>query len=200
MFKCGKCQESFETGQQLQRHLRIHEQASNLEGVPVKNRNEGDTDNRFEYECYMCKCNYKKLATMQKHMNLHMKSEKSVFQCCSICRTKVDRTKMNNHVCDGQRDNIRCEYCSKLFTGTNKLLKHLDVAHKTKRRLYECEKSRRHFPMIFLRDFHQITHEKKPKEYSRSAKHMKIFDADKAKNHLCEECGRTFHSGGYSLK
>lgn len=198
MFKCGRCQESFETGQQLQRHLRSHEQASNPDRVPARERkrDEGNTDKiskRIEYECYLCKCNYKKLGTMRKHMNSHIKRQ-VVFHFCSICRTKVDRTKMNFHVC-GQRDDIQCEYCSERFTGTNKLLKHLNQIHKTKRRLYECEKCIKHFPMIFLRDFHQNTHANEPDEYSRSANHTKRLDAEKAKHHLCDECGKIFTSG-----
>lgn len=199
VFKCGKCQESFETGQLLQQHLRTHEPAPIPDYVAEKQSkgNEESTDetpSRIEYECYLCNCNYKRLTTMRKHMFSHVKSQKAVFHYCSICRAKVERTKMNSHVC-GQLDNIQCEYCSKRFTGTNKLLKHLDVMHKTKRRLYECEKCSKYFPMIFLRDSHQNTHANETEGSLRSANRAKILDSDREKNHLCEECGRAFGSG-----
>lgn len=202
VFKCGKCEESFETGQQLQRHLRTHEQALILERVTEKQMKKikGKADRmskRIEYECYLCNCIYKKLPTIRRHMNLHVKNQKAAFHYCSICRTKVERTKLNFHVC-GQQSNVQCEYCSRGFKGTNKLLKHLDVMHKTTRRLYECEKCFKHFPMIFLRDFHQNTHTTEFEEYLRSAKHKKMLDSDKARNHLCEECGKRFTNGGYS--
>lgn len=203
VFQCGKCEESFETAKQLQRHLRTHEP------VPIpkfNSTNEGATGNtpkssgsiiqkktykRIEYECYLCNHRYKGLGNMRRHMNLHTKSEKVVFHFCSICRAKVDRTKMDWHVC-GQGDDVQCEYCSKRFTGTSKLLKHLDVMHKTKRRLYECEKCVKHFPTTFLKDCHQMTHANEPEEYSKLGKHK---NAERPKEHLCEACGKTFTTG-----
>lgn len=170
--------------------MRIHEPPV-PDGVLLKKRkiNDGTTNkipksasngvqkkrsDRIVYECYLCKCTYKSLVNMQKHMNLHVDNQNIDFQFCTICRMKVHYTKMDWHVC-GEKDDIQCEYCSTRFTGTNKLLEHLDEMHKTDyQRLYECEKCVKHFPMIFLKDSHQSTHANEPEEYLKFAKHLKM--------------------------
>lgn len=214
-FKCGKCEESFETGKQLQLHLRIHRRmASHFptpesapasapvkkveEIIPKKPKSQitpKPIPQRIQYECYMCKYKFKGLPFMRKHMKLHINGQRFQFHFCSICRIRLNQTKMNSHVC-GQKDSVQCEYCSKQFTATIKLLNHLEKMHETNRRLYQCGKCTKYLPMIFLRDSHQNTHVDEPEKYSKSSVHKKMLNVEKSKDHLCEECGKTFSSGG----
>lgn len=122
-FKCAKCQESYETGKELGWHLQTHKKPPALASahsvptpafapIPVRKRNKRNTikiskplartlqtDNRIEYECYLCKNNYKKLTNMRKHMGLHTQfhSDHSV----------VDHEPSRDHL---------CEECGKTFT------------------------------------------------------------------------------------
>lgn len=192
--------------------MRTHEPPPIPDDIPVKMRklNEGNASklpnqvtrrhlsDHIAYECYLCNLKYKLLGALHNHMNLHTGGQRVVFHFCSICRMKVDRTKMDHHVC-GANDFVQCEYCTKRFTGTAKLLKHLNEMHKTKRRMYQCEKCVRHFPMVFLKDSHQDSHANEPEEYMKFAKQFKghIPSPERAKDHLCEECGKTFTTGGH---
>lgn len=214
MFKCGKCDESFETGPLLQRHLRVHKFPTPVPApvpIPVaapaakqirkKQKSSKSAKQQVsrekisiavEYECYLCKRKYKNLKFMRKHMRNHMNDGSITSHLCPICRTEQDRTNMNTHLCSGKND-VQCEYCSKGFKSTNKLLKHLDKVHRTNRRFYRCDKCPMLFPMIWLKDCHQNTHADEPDQHLKTDTLNKTLpNAEAPKPHMCEKCGKTF--------
>lgn len=225
VFKCGKCDESFETGRLLGYHLRAHARLS----IPIRTSNSAAASaplkkavasapvkvkeikskvskpppkvaqkpmsKRGEYQCYLCKIKYKSLVFMRKHMKLHSDRIKSVAYDPCSICRIKIRRKEMNAHLCDQKDSVQCEYCSVHFMATNELLDHLETMHPINRRLYRCEKCIKYFPMIFLRDSHQTCHANEPQANSKTSGHRKVLNVEKSRANLCDECGKTFCSG-----
>ncbi|XP_055311487.1 zinc finger protein 595-like [Sitodiplosis mosellana] len=182
LFKCGTCEESFETTKELNDHVR-----------------ENHKWNHTLYTCHLCEKDCHTQSNLQSHFKHHVKMTK-----CQVCKRSLKLDDLNSHLC-GKEKSIRCDYCPNEFTTTSKLVEHLEKSHETNVKFYQCEKCKKCFPMIALKDFHMISHaqdEPKPfvceicskafsKEYYLKV-HSETHDAPKS--HLCEECGKGFPS------
>lgn len=145
VYQCGRCSESFATGRELKNHL------------DMMNKTKYSDQLKY-FECFICKrFRTKDETAMRDHIKQHpyMKIPK-----CEICNTQ---TAPISHLC-GKNKIVQCEYCPEKLMTTEKLLEHLNSMHKSNRRLYGCEKCPKYFPMVFLKDCHQMSHsERNPK-------------------------------------
>lgn len=83
---------------------------------------------------------------------------------CSVCELKLTTDEFYSHICqqsdDKSDNNIRCEYCLKLYNSTIKLLNHLNVSHSQilYKTFYHCKKCPKIFEMAQLLVIHEKTH------------------------------------------
>lgn len=151
-FKCGICLESvlFETATELKRHMR-------------------DKHN-WEYECYICKIKLNGWNDVKQHIRRHVQARN---EKCDICAEMYTAKELNRHLCaDGK--SIQCEYCTKSFGATAKLIRHVEIEHATEKILHRCKKCHRFFGMALLKDLHEMQHD------------------NEEKLHVCEICSKAF--------
>lgn len=113
---------------------------------------------------------------------------------CSVCELKLTTDTFYLHLCqhmDDKCDIIRCEYCSKSYNSTIKLLNHLNIGHNrdTDKTLYYCKQCPKIFEMAQLMDIHERVHPDKKPEIECEKCSQKIFT-----QHDYDEHMRTHHS------
>lgn len=99
---------------------------------------------------------------------------------CIVCLKQYDEIRMD-HLCI-QEGSISCEYCSQSFSTTKPLLDHLESVH-SERKMYKCLKCSKFFPMEFLKDIHERSHNttteqliiRHPKNYDCKLVEMNLF-------------------------
>lgn len=168
---------------------------------------------KHKFECYLCKKTFPTSTSAWDHMRVHNKD----YRSCFVCRERYVRSQGDKHLCIQQQP-ISCEYCSKAFSSTKRLLEHLVSAHN-ERKMYKCCKCTKHFGMIFLKNIHERSHDTVipyncnmcSKSYSmlelltshQRRDHMnqgcKVVNPSSTSNshivessHLCHQCGKTF--------
>lgn len=81
---------------------------------------------------------------------------------CTVCEMKLTTEELYLHMCQQQdiSDIIRCEYCSKSYNSTIKLLNHLRVSHNENpdKTFYHCDNCPKIFEMAQLLGIHEKTH------------------------------------------
>lgn len=105
------------------------------------------------FECYLCRMDFWKQSEVKFHLKLHVAARDKK---CDICNEPLTSNELTSHLC-GTETSIKCEYCSRLFNVTSKLLQHLGSEHDDKI-FYRCRRCNRYFDMEHLRDLHEKQH------------------------------------------
>ncbi|XP_031633963.1 zinc finger protein 184-like [Contarinia nasturtii] len=193
-YKCGRCNETFETPKELEHHMRsINEKPK----IIIKETKETKFGKRA-YECYLCKKAMPSLLRVQRHVENHSKQKITKMKHCTVCFKSFVLSKIDQHLCTQEME-ICCEYCTQSFTSTYRLLDHLDSRHMDAT-LYPCTKCTKHFSMMILKDVHERCHDKViiceicSESFSRRIEyleHKKTHDTEKSETaYLCEICGK----------
>lgn len=106
-------------------------------------------------ECYKCKLRLTNLNGLREHMKMHIDATPNK---CKVCQMYYSTKRFDRHLCKGK--NIQCEYCTKVFNSTIKLLKHLE-SHKDQLLMNHCPKTHcasKQFPMKSLFEWHLEMH------------------------------------------
>lgn len=164
MYKCEQC--SLEYPSAL---LLLFHQMSELDHAKSM-----DDDANKTIKCYICDANFNSKPDMELHFRNHL-----LVQKCEICNVKLNFRTLDEHLCDEQ-EIMQCEYCSKPFDATIKLIEHLNSQH-TDGILHKCQKCPKFYKMDNLRVIHEKYH---PEE--------------KLKPFWCEQCLKGFATD-YSL-
>lgn len=93
---------------------------------------------------------------------------------CTICNEKLSLDELYAHLCNKDESLIKCQYCSRTFKATIKLVEHLEVFHDDKT-FYECEQCLRTFEMHDFLEIHKNTH------------------ADREPKFPCDKCDQKFY-------
>lgn len=125
------------------------------------------------FECYKCKLGFPSLLKVQMHLEEHDTMTK-----CRICMKTVNRCEYVQHLCIGKE--IDCQYCTKSFTTTITLIKHINKNHK-KHKNYKCYNCARAFHTKLLLEIHKPSH-----------------DAEELR-FICDICGNRFRTR-YQIK
>lgn len=150
MYKCGICDESFSLPKELTHH-RIEIHATKRRFVQRARKRK-----MKRFQCFLCRMYFDFAKELSLHMRLHQRKHK-----CQICKMELTHKELNEHLC-GDEKNIRCEYCGKKFPSTLKVLSHIEKSHQKFNKFHKCDKCRRFFSMISLKNYHMKTHEHDP--------------------------------------
>lgn len=90
---------------------------------------------------------------------MHLEKEHERDMKCQICKEPLTLNESKCHLC-GTQKMVKCEYCRKKFDVTINLLEHLETVHTTNKRMIRCEKCSKFYPMEYLKECHQATHDK----------------------------------------
>lgn len=145
VLKCGVCDDAviFETVNQHHRHMKeAHGIAS-------------------QYECYICKVQLNTFSDANRHSQLHVQARS---EQCTVCNEMWTPKEFNRHICV-RGTSIQCEYCTKSFGATVKLIRHIESEHEKEQILHRCDKCHRFFVMALLRDVHVMQHREVSKNY-----------------------------------
>lgn len=154
----------FKTSTELQKHMtdvhckRIFEETTIRDAKAVNVTTNGERtlklDEFFHFECYICKLKAYSLRDIRVHLTRnHEIPDKKCVVCYEICTAK----ELDCHVC-GSEQCIQCEYCTKSFDATAKLIQHIDNEHKTDTIYHRCGKCTKIYGMELLRDIHEKHH------------------------------------------
>lgn len=158
------------------------------------------TDAVKTVQCYICEAEFDSAPVMQKHIRNHL-----LVQTCELCNKKLAFHELGEHLCDGQ-EIMPCEYCTKPFNATIKLIQHLNSKHADDCILYQCEKCPKYFKMTSLKAIHEKYHlDVIPKPYQCGQCLQRFTTQYGLENHtkllhsmndvfdfICEICGKSF--------
>lgn len=123
MFQCGKCNESFEQGKELKQHLNKAHPETNFAPQWL---NRGYDPAITCFECYICKIQMNQMADLKNHIKQHAYNREK----CKICnKYLVSNAAMQYHICDTEKQSVKCEYCDSTFQAISQLLTHLECEH-----------------------------------------------------------------------
>lgn len=153
LLQCDNCDERLATEQSLLAHIkRFHR----------------DTDERRQYECFMCPKKFCLFKNLQFHMNVH--SGAQPFVCVVCARAFYNPSALRQHLIAYHRPNVLvertkkakkakvhvCSYCGKLFKFQCALREHVNL--HTGEKPYQCKVCLKCFPSDRHMRNHQVTH------------------------------------------
>lgn len=183
VFKCGICVNptEFKTSIELAYHVR--EQHTNIKHrqITPQNHREVVFSNLSSFECYICKTKFDRFYNARKHIQLHVQARN---EKCDVCNERCTRKEFNSHMCVSSEKTIQCEYCPKSFGAIVKLIGHIETEHEAEKIQHRCEKCKRFFGMMRLRDLHVMQHKEEEKLYDCKICGKFFSSADKLSTHL----------------
>lgn len=140
VYKCGKCERTFEKSRELKSHIKSH---------VIKPT----------FECYICKI------ALRSHGRVvaHIRSVHDRYEKCIVCCNQIEEKKMEQHFC-GSEAYVACEYCDQTFSSIKQIVNHLK-SHGSDVRLRKCQECPQFFGMEILKKYHLSYHEKHPKSF-----------------------------------
>lgn len=139
----------------------------------VKTRRSSIINKRGEFECYICRLGFSSMLRVKLHLQEH-----DTITKCRVCMKTLNRCEYVQHLCKGKE--IDCQYCSKPFSTTISLIKHINKSHKNHKN-YKCYNCARAFHTKMLLEIHKPSH-----------------DAEELK-FICDLCGSRFRTR-YQIK
>lgn len=112
-----------------------------------------------EFQCFDCKSAFPSVGKLRAHM--HELHETTIE--CRICMQSFTRHAYATHLCGGGNE-MECQYCSKKFSATVALVKHINQLHKNHHN-YKCYDCARAFPTKALLEIHKPIHDTEEKRF-----------------------------------
>ncbi|XP_067888593.1 zinc finger protein 236-like isoform X3 [Heterodontus francisci] len=170
--KCDVCFQTFPKYNQLQRHLREHE------------------ENDKPYRCDHCSTSF----NMELNLILHKATHNAIDPTCPVCHKKFSRVaSLKAHVMLHEKEeNLICTECGDEFTLQSQLSRHLEEHQQ------ELNGNRVHICKICTKEFErpsQLREHMKSHYRVRSSlctKQYKRHVDRSGFSHRCEHCGKTF--------
>lgn len=108
--------------------------------------------------------------------NASMKAAKAEkTEKCIVCKEKLTKEELFTHLCLKDGNELQCQYCTRMFKVTTRLLEHLQIFHDDKQ-FYDCDRCTRQYEMVELLHIHQKSH-----------------TSDLQPKFPCEKCEKTFY-------
>lgn len=105
--------------------------------------------------------------------------DKAQYLFCEVCSKAVAANMVLQHICREKVIFLPCEYCNEPYSSTEKMLRHLKVAHSDAAQKYECQTCQKTFYMKLLYDFHQQkVHNKQTEIIGEPTTHMEYIVAE----------------------
>lgn len=108
--------------------------------------------------------------TRFNHLNKHLQSTPRTEKC-SLCHAgKLTMEELHAHLCTTFNNNecanteMHCDYCTKSFQTTIKLLDHLEAFHDDKT-FEDCDRCDSKYPMLKLLEIHRSTHREEEPQF-----------------------------------
>ncbi|XP_038666192.1 zinc finger protein 236-like isoform X2 [Scyliorhinus canicula] len=170
--KCDVCFQTFPKYNQLQRHLREHE------------------ENDKPYRCDQCPTSF----NMELNLLLHKATHNAVDPTCPVCNKRFSRVaSLKAHIMLHEKEeNLICTECGDEFTLQSQLSRHLEEHRQ------ELNGSRVHSCKICTKEYERASQlrEHMKSHYrvrsSLSTKQYKRHVDRSGFSHRCEHCGKTF--------
>lgn len=130
-YECYLCKKEMNSYRALTEHIRSHT-IENYQFIPTHNT-------LTAFTCELCLRRFRKIATLQKHMALHMNNENDstfIQSIQSATSTNVERNKRHIRF-DNVNRNYKCEQCNETFETDAERRRH-SLSH-TNEITYECD-------------------------------------------------------------
>ncbi|VVC31382.1 Zinc finger C2H2-type,Zinc finger, AD-type,Zinc finger, RING/FYVE/PHD-type [Cinara cedri] len=217
LFKCTKCEESFNTKHALKEHKNdVHPHTTykcnccdkTFDTMCARQKHKKEEHPSITYSCDTCDYRTPYKSRMQYHENRHKKVY-SVF--CDTCQAGFfNKDELATHeIKNHGAEPYQCDRCSKLCTSKTNLYSHMKVhTTSTESVSYQCETCGKAFRRIGSYRRHIQSHLGLKYECSycnkllSSAHHLKLHVRIHTgeKNHVCEMCGKAFTVSKYLVE
>ena len=182
--KCSKCNEQFNSQQQLNQHKLSHH--GNAISPPDKQMN---NNSHKSFNCELCSKTFDNQLKFFEHLKNHYEPFKK--HKCEVCNGEFDSIEaLQEHLAVHSREHFKCDICNKTFRKESMLEMHMKVSHLTEDdatclitqlqqldRPYTCMVCPKSFHNQMALDHHvQTDHTDNPPEFN------------------CEDCYRVFKS------
>ncbi|XP_048384932.1 zinc finger protein 236-like [Stegostoma tigrinum] len=170
--KCDVCFQTFPKYNQLQRHIREHE------------------ENDKPYRCDQCSTSF----NMEINLILHKATHNAIDPTCPVCNKKFSRVaSLKAHIMLHEKEeNLICTECGDEFTLQSQLSRHLEE-HRQElngNRVHNCKICTKEFERLSQLREHMKSHYRV--RSSLCTKQYKRHVDRSGFSHRCEHCGKTF--------
>ncbi|XP_060679104.1 zinc finger protein 236-like isoform X1 [Hemiscyllium ocellatum] len=170
--KCDVCFQTFPKYNQLQRHIREHE------------------ENDKPYRCDQCSTSF----NMEINLILHKATHNTIDPTCPVCSKKFSRVaSLKAHIMLHEKEeNLICTECGDEFTLQSQLSRHLEE-HRQElngNRVHNCKICTKEFERLSQLREHMKSHYRV--RSSLCTKQYKRHVDRSGFSHRCEHCGKTF--------
>ena len=136
VYRCSICRVKFESQDELQAHMQVHNQPTSSRNV---NGNAVDSSTGKTYQCIKCQKTFATEAEIQLHVTSHVLAE-GVLHECKLCRQVFDSpAKLQCHLIEHSYPDkeYRCPICRALFSCANDIQSHA-IEHGMDSRHHKC--------------------------------------------------------------